>query len=285
MNRKIVLIASLVAGVLAALLTSVYISSKEDEVRAQKAKFNKENEQIETFRFRREMYEGAVIAEADIEPCKYFKRHGEDLVTPGSERKLIGKKTSCHVSAGQPIRWPYVEGGKLEAKGLSDSIEYKWDSEKPKSYRAMSINVTGASSVSGLIRKGDYVDVIGTFDFPDDQGKIRRGDPVTCTVLQRVQVLATGSDRPPERGLGATGAAAARSAGPYSLVTLSVTPREAEILAFAENIKGRLMLTLRNEKDRYVEPDLPVITFDEIRKEMSKLNEERNELVTRRRTP
>ena len=280
MNRKIVLIASLVAGLLAALLTSAYISAKEDEVRAQKAKFAKENEQVETFRFRREMYEGAVITEADIEPCKFFKRHGDDLVAPGSERKLIGKKTSCHVSAGAPIRWPYIEGGRLEAKGLSDRIEYKWDAERPKSYRAMSINVTGSSSVSGLIRKGDYVDVIGTFDFPDDQGQIKRGDPVTCTVLQRVQVLATGNDRPPERSLGTTGGSS--RAGAYSLVTLSVTPREAEILAFAENIKGRLMLTLRNEKDRYVENDLPVVTFEEIRQEMSKLNEERNDLTQRK---
>ncbi len=273
MNRKIVLIASLVAGLLAALLTSAYISAKEEEVRAQKAKFAKENELIETFRFTRDMYEGAEIRAADIEPCKYFKRYGDDLVTPGNEQKLIGKRTACRVSARTPIRWPYIEGGRLEAKGLADRIDYKWDATNPKSHRAISINVTGSSSVSGLIRKGDYVDVIGTFDFPDDNGKIKRGDPVTCTVLQRVLVLATGNDRPTERALGERNASGRN--GSYSLVTLSVTPREAEILAFAENIKGRLMLTLRNGKDTYVERDLPVITFNEIREEMTRLNDER----------
>ncbi len=274
MNRKIVLIASLVAGLLAAVLTSAYISAKEDEVRQQKARFAKENALMETFRFTRYMYEGAEIRASDIEPCKDFKRFGDDLVTPGNEHKLVGKRTSCRVSAKKPIRWAYIEGGQLEEKGLADRIDYKWGgaSEKPISYRAMSINVTGSTSVSGLIRKGDYVDVIGTFDFPDDDGKIKRGDPVTCTVLQRVLVLATGNDRPAERSLGTSGSG---RAGAYSLVTLSVTPREAEILAFAENIKGRLMLTLRNAKDNYVETDLPVVTFDVIRQEMTKLNEER----------
>ena len=43
MNRKIVLIASLVAGLLAALLTSVYISGKEEYLLRLKKKLAEEN--------------------------------------------------------------------------------------------------------------------------------------------------------------------------------------------------------------------------------------------------
>ena len=36
------------------------------------------------------------------------------------------------------------------------------------------------------------------------------------------------------------------------------------------------MLTLRNRGDLYAEPDLPVISFEEIRQELTTLNEARN---------
>lgn len=284
MNRKIVLIISLVSGLLAALLTSVYLSGKEDYLQKLKAKLERENEKIEALCFRNSVSEGSVITAADLETCKAYKRYGDDLVLPGDEGRLIGKKAIGHFDRGMPVRWSYIEGGKLEPKGLSDRILYDQRDKythKKVSYRAMSISVTGSTSVSGLIRKGDFVDVIGTFDFPDDEGRIRRGDPVTCTVLQRVEVLAIGNDRPEGRSLGASQSA---RAGGYSLVTLAVTPREAEILAFAENIKGRLMLTLRNRSDLYAEPDLPVISFDAIRRELATLNDDRNHVKTENRT-
>ncbi|MGN0877154.1 MAG: Flp pilus assembly protein CpaB [Kiritimatiellia bacterium] len=269
MNRKIVLIASLVAGLLAALLTSVYISGKEEYLLRLKKKLAEENKKSPAVCFSRDISAGSEITMDDLCVTNAYERHGIDIVRPGEESQIVGKRVVGHFDSGMPVRWTYVDGGRLESGRLSDRIQ----SDRKGSYRAMSISVTGSSSVSGLIRKGDFVDVIGTFDFPDDAGKIKRGDPVTCTVLQRVEVLATGNDRPETRSLGV--AQSARPGG-YSLVTLLVTPREAEILAFAEHIKGRLMLTLRNRGDLYAEPDLPVISFEEIRQELTTLNEARN---------
>ena len=139
--------------------------------------------------------------------------------------------------------------------------------------RAMSINVNGAAAVSGMIKPNDHVDVIGTFNFPDDDGKIKRGDPVTCTILQNVLVLATGKDtsKTQSRELGMVGGSN------YSTVTLEVSPREAEMLAFAEQIKGRLILTLRNRNDTSSEKELPQVDYLKIRQEMEELNQKRQQ--------
>ena len=69
----------------------------------------------------------------------------------------------------------------------------------------------------------------------------------------------------------------------YATVTLEVTPREAEMLAFAEQIKGRLVLTLRNRNDTSYEKELPKVDFEKIRSEIEELNLKRQQqkLVTR----
>ena len=130
--------------------------------------------------------------------------------------------------------------------------------------RAVSINCSGAASVSSMVKPNDHVDVIGTFDF--DRGGAGKKNFVTCTILQNVLVLATGAQtaktRAKELGL---------SSG-YSTVTLEVTPREAEMLAFAEQMKGRLVLSLRNRNDTSYEKELPKVDFEKIQGEIEELN-------------
>ena len=74
-------------------------------------------------------------------------------------------------------------------------------------------------------------------------------------------------------------------AGGYNMVTLSVTPREAEMLVFAEQIKGRLVLSLRNPSDVSFENDLPRVDFDKIQEEIRTLNLFRQENLLRKRQP
>ena len=63
--------------------------------------------------------------------------------------------------------------------------------------------------------------------------------------------------------------------GSYATVTLEVTPREAEMLVFAEQIKGRLVLSLRNRNDTSYEKELPQVDFEKIRAEIEELNVKR----------
>ena len=117
-----------------------------------------------------------------------------------------------------------------------------------------------------MVKPNDHVDVIGTFDLSDPGAAVRTKSLVTCTILQNVLVLATGQQTSKSRGkeLGLSGG--------YSTVTLEVTPREAEMLAFSEQIKGRLVLTLRNRNDTSYERELPTVDFEKIKGEIEGLN-------------
>ena len=61
----------------------------------------------------------------------------------------------------------------------------------------------------------------------------------------------------------------------YSTVTLEVSPREAEMLVFAEQMKGRLVLTLRSRTDVTYEKELPKVDLEMIKVEIESLNTER----------
>ena len=84
-------------------------------------------------------------------------------------------------------------------------------------------------------------------------------------------MLATGTETAKSALTGAS------RAGSYNMVTLEVTPREAEMLAFAEQIKGRLILTLRNRNDTSSEKELPQVDYLKIRQEMEELNLKRQQ--------
>ena len=275
MKRKIVLIASLVAGLLAALLTRTYISAKENEFARMKAKFHREYGEMTALCFNRDMPSGTVITIGDISECPTIEKGNDDVLTKKDMMDIVGAKTVGAHRRNVPLRRSYIEGAEERRNGLSSMLP------KEGHLRAMSINVTGSASVSGMIRPGDSVDVIGTFDFPNDEGKIKRGDPVTCTILQKVLVLATGSDTSRTAARRAEMGGSGRSGG-YSLVTLAVTPREAEMLAFAEHIKGRLVLTLRRYDDLVTEETLPTVDFSKIREEIEDLNKLRNKKDRRR---
>lgn len=259
MKRNIVIIAALVAGLAAAVLSRVYISSKENEVRREKEALVARYGTMEVLAYARDTPAGTVLGADDLGKKRVPKMglRGE-AVEVESFREVIGRKILISHDAGEVLFWGDIEGGDSSAKGLSADIR--------RQMRAMSINVAGAAAVSGMVRPNDHVDVIGTFDFPSDEGKLKRGDPVTCTILQNVLVLATGRDTAKNlsKSFG--------SAQGYTTVTLQVTPREAEMLAFAEQIRGRLVLTLRNPNDTSTEKELPNVDFSKIRSEIEDLN-------------
>ncbi len=256
MKKKIVLVASLVAGLLAAVLSRVYFMAKDAEVQELKDAIESRYGTMWVLCYARDTPPGTVLAREDFKQRKVpaMGLRGQ-AVTEESLSDVLGRKTLVMHAAKDVVFWSDIEGGDPRAKGLSDSVKQKM--------RAISINCTGAASVSSMVKPNDHVDVIGTFDFDGAPGK---KNFVTCTVLQNVLVLATGSE---------TSKSSSRSrslSSGYSTVTLEVTPREAEMLAFAEQIKGRLVLTLRNRNDPSYEKELPKVDFEKIRSEIEELN-------------
>ena len=265
MKRRIVLVVALVSGLAAAVLTRVYIGAREDEFRARRDRLMRRYDVIEAVAYLRDTPAGTVLSKDALGRMKVpaLGLRGQ-AVELDSFQDLLGRRTLVSHKAEEVVFWSDIEGGNPAAQSLSAGVK--------RQMRAVSISVSGAASVSGMVRPNDHVDVIGTFDFPSDDGNSRRGDLVTCTILQNVLVLATGREtaKAPAREFGVPGG------GGYSTVTLEVTPREAEMLAFAEQIRGRLVLTLRNRNDTSTEKELPNVDFTKIRSEIEELNLRRN---------
>ena len=265
MKRKIVLIASLVAGLVAALLTRFYIAAKDAEVRDFKEAFDAKYGTMWVLCFKRDVPSGTVLSKGDLQLKKVPKLglQGQAVDEEGF-RDVVGRKLLYGRKERETLFWADVEGGNPAVTGLSADIK--------RQMRAVSINCSGAASVSGMVRPNDHVDVIGTFDLTDPSlsSGPRAKSLVTCTILQNVLVLATGQQtaKMQAKAFGAAG---------YSTVTLEVTPREAEMLAFAEQIKGRLVLTLRNRNDTHYEKELPKVDFDKICGEIEELNQKRQQ--------
>lgn len=266
MKRKIVLVISLVVGLVAAVLTRFYVSAKEAELQAQKNALGKRFGTMDVLVFAKETPGGTVLAAEDlmVRRAPALGLRGQAL-TRESLQDVVGRRTLLGHAAGDVVFWSDIEGGDPSVRGLASDI-------KPK-MRAVSINCSGAASVSGMVRPNDHVDVIGTFAFPGEDGKIRNGDIETRTILQNVLVLATGQTTAKmhrdqegfERG--------------YATVTLEVSPREAELLVFAEQMKGRLVLTLRSRNDTSYERELPKVDFEKVKAELETLNAERQRRI------
>lgn len=104
----------------------------------------------------------------------------------------------------------------------------------PRGMRAVSINISDGSAVSGFLNPGNYVDVLVTILGDDRTEK-------TVTLLQATRVLAV------DNRLGSS-ANTRGEAGYKPSVTLAVTPEQAERLAHSQ-IEGDVVLTLRNDID------------------------------------
>ena len=141
----------------------------------------------------------------------------------------------------------------------------------------MSIAVGGEAAVSGLVAPNDHVDILGTFTFASKTlpGEMESS---TLTVLQDVTILATG------RELAGAQTRGGRSSSGYSMVTLEVTPREAELLVFAQHVRGQLFLTLRNGEDVGFESELPDVNFEHLEKKLPEYNDYRQRNIRKKKT-
>ena len=269
MKLRIILVIAVVIGLLAALLTRQYLKAKDREVDKRLAEISRRYRRVRVVTVEKPLPAGTVLAATDLRYMEVFEQQlRPDAVIDDQYRALINRRLLNRLDTGTPIFWSDIEGGAPGSRGLAGDIK--------SGMRALSINVSGAAAVSGMVRPNDRIDVIGTFSFPSRQhpGEM---ELVTLTVIQDVTVLATGTET------AKTLAGAPGRAGSYNMVTIEVTPREAEMLVFAEQIKGRLALALRNPDDVHYEPSLPRVNFEKIEAEIESLNLHRQRTILRKR--
>jgi pilus assembly protein CpaB len=165
---------------------------------------------------------GTKVGERDI---KVIRVNASDLPAGAPRRKadVLGHGVILPITKGDFILQTKL-GGENQA-GLPALI--------PPGMRAVSVRVNDVVSVAGFVTPGTRVDVLLT-GTPSSGG-----DEQTTTVLQNVQVLASGHTL--ERT--STGEAQNTAA-----ITLLVSPDDAQRLALAST-EGKIQLSLRNPLD------------------------------------
>jgi pilus assembly protein CpaB len=114
-------------------------------------------------------------------------------------------------------------------------------------FRAVSVPITDASGVAGLIQPNARVDVI--FTRPGSMA-----EATSSTILQNAKVLSTGRSV-------ATGQTVDPRAPRSQVVTLVLTPADAQKLELAKN-EGKISLSLRNPLDTTTDPDAGPVTTE-----------------------
>jgi pilus assembly protein CpaB len=172
---------------------------------------------------------GTRIAKKDLKTMTVLTRdvpRGAVLV----EKDALDRIALYPIAANTPLSamsLSSVTGG----EGISSTID--------PGYRAVSVPITDASSVAGLVMPGSHVDVLFT-----RPGNLM--EAVTTTILQNVRVLSIGRN--------VQGTAADPKAPKAVAATLIVTPEQAQKIELAKT-EGRVSLSLRNPLDESADLD------------------------------
>ncbi len=204
--------------------------------------------------------DAGMLSERGI-PVAYLEtRH----IRAGDARRVIGSRVSRGVRASEAVLWSDLSIAGGSARTLAETIQ--------PGMRGLAVPASITSTFGGLLRPGDRVDAFLT---TIDRDAARR---TTVPLIQNLLVLAVGGDvgmayevperdprddhRPPSLKL--------------STVTLAVTPRQAEVLTFAQD-QGVMTLALRHPDDVVIVDGLPEASRPDLM-----LPERRDELQRKR---
>jgi pilus assembly protein CpaB len=260
------MLAAVFFGVLAFIFTY-------QQIKQERSKIMNSAVRVRLIRMKADVSEGDKLMESDIEmyeAMRFVNAAANSLEIPWDRRTdVIGSPLRSIVRKGDILTW-------RDFKEVFTKVNTGLPAQTRSGWRAISIPVSQVSSVSGLIRPNNFVDVIGTFHFPDAKGDSSL-DTVTMTILQRVKVLATGSDigYAQQNGAQPNASAAGRS---YSAVTLELTPKEVEMIIFAQQ-KGSLTLSLRSYEDPNITTDVQSVDWAYLQQHIKEYTSEREQLL------
>ncbi len=218
MDRQRILLLFGVAWVSAALL-SWYLYAKN--------RMPQEEKRVRIAAAARDIPLGSLLKKSDLRFVSVVQRD----VPKGAvfnEKDAIGRVLLYPMSAGEPLTFAKLSGPST-SEGVAATIE--------PGYRAVSVPITDASGVAGLVNPNSRVDVL--FTRPGSMA-----EAITSTVLENVKVLSVG--RTALAGQTVDPKAKAQQA---QVATLVVTPEQAQKLELAKN-QGKISLALRNPLDQ-----------------------------------
>jgi pilus assembly protein CpaB len=163
--------------------------------------------------------------------------------------QVVGKTAGVPIARGEPIMLNNLTAARqTQATSLATAT--------PIGKRAITIPVDNISSVGGMIKPGNYVDIICTIPTPvqTQEGKQTTQD-VILPLFQNVLVLAVGEKLSAEEMDMRTKEKESSVVAP--IITLALSPNEANIIAFVQE-QGKIRLILRSPADAQIQAVQPI---------------------------
>lgn len=237
-----------VAAVLSALLAAFYLHSYEQAMSG--------GERISILRVARPVERGTLLTDEMLVESRVPASYLEGRTVRASERsKVRGLRTAAPLETQDALQWSDLAVSQ-ERRDLSALIQ-------PGS-RGVTVEATKRNGSGGteLVRPGDYVDVLAVLQPRHDGHDEKNQKLVSVLLLQRILVLAVGSEIDPHV-LRAEEAANKLANRDTEQLTLSLKVEEAQLLALARE-RGTFSVILRRPDDtRIVEgsPELPIASL------------------------
>lgn len=238
----LLLAAAIGLGALAFYLSNTVISKRmkqiEDELKAAR-------ETRPVVVASRDLAPGETINNSTASVREFPKEFLHDsALGPSDFNRIDGEALLVGVRAGEPLLPVYTvtRGGAY----FSGSIK--------EGRRALTIEVDELSSIAGMVKPGDVIDLIMTAKPPQGMGRSamsRDSESFTFPLLSGVEVMATGRA---QRGT-------AGNVESYSTVTLNVSPQEANAIIVAK-ASAKVTAVLRSPKDEATNPSTAMSVSD-----------------------
>ncbi len=119
----------------------------------------------------------------------------------------------------------------------------------PKGMRMLTLSLSESGAMEGLLYPGSLVDVLGSFNLGSKFGSRGQSETISMTLLRGIQVLAVEDRTIVSEADEIEASPANRRMGRQRLVSLMVTPEQAEMLQLAAE-HGKISLTMRNPLDK-----------------------------------
>ncbi len=249
-KQRLMLLAGIVLSLVAAFVTKTYLDQQRYEIqrRARQELANIQANQAAILVAKDNIPRGkeikADMLEAVVIPNQYIQ---PQAVT--SLDRIADMTTIAEIAKGEQITLSKLTYNKKKEK-LSEFT--------PVGKRAITVSVDNISALLGMIKAGDYVDVVGVVAVPM-QGADGKpvGQVISVPLFQNVLVLAVGQDTAgtPSKSKNRYGADEGKD-DTHPLITIALEPREASLAAFVQE-QGKLRLLLRSPADSTAEPIQP----------------------------
>ena len=259
-KQKIIIIIGIVLALAAVLMTKAYIDQQRQQVIAEAKKKiayieqSLPKSQVKALIASRDIPKGAIIKADSLDTSIIPEQYLQPQAVFSAER-VLGMVAILPIAKGEQITLSKLVQPR-QLGGLAEGT--------PIGKRAITISVDSLSGLGGMIKPGNYVDVIALLPVPVTTADGKQVNQIAVMPLfQNILVLAVGQD---------TGTISASSAGKKAqegerrsdsspLITLALSPQEANLIAFVQE-QGKLRLTLRSPADAQVVQSIQAASWD-----------------------